>query len=190
MHEIVDQIKAGELREKFIKAFVDTSTEYFKNNIENVKPTDIQYDTYTCAYLRDTLYRDTSAVIPFDGAIRIISEKKRVYTMWDIQATPVFSDPDTPFLKPHYLDVYKSDTVIEWDSDELAALLEDELGDYDATDCERNTLPEDIYVFDDSLDWSVIFTHSPTASPALISGARPREERLCFSCSRNISREK
>ena len=31
MHEIVDQIKAGELRAKFIKAFVDTSTDYFKN---------------------------------------------------------------------------------------------------------------------------------------------------------------
>ena len=73
MHEIVDQIKAGELRAKFIKAFVDTSTDYFKKNIENVKPTDIQYDTYSCAYLRDTLYWNTSTVITFNSAIQIIS---------------------------------------------------------------------------------------------------------------------
>lgn len=190
MHEIVYQIKAGELRAKFIKAFVDTSTDYFKKNIENVKPTDIQYDTYSCAYLRDTLYWNTSTVITFNSAIQIISEKKRVYSMWDIQATPIFTDPDILFLKPHYLDLYKSDTIIEWDTDELAALLQKELGDYDSTDCEQNTLPEDIYVFDDSFEWNVIFTHSPTKSPEMINGVRQREERLCFSCSRHVTREK
>lgn len=190
MHEIVDQIKADGLRAKFIKAFVDTSTDYFKNNIENVKATDVQYDTYTCAYLRDTFYWDTSAVIPFDRAIRMISEKQRVYTMWDIQKAPIFTDPDIPFLHPHYLDVYRSDTVIEWDAAELTALIDNELGDYDATDCLRNTLPEDIYVFDDSLEWSVIFTHSSVRPIEAVESVRPHGERLCLSCSRHITREK
>ncbi len=84
IHEIIDPLKAAELRTDFIKAFVDTSTDYFRKNIENVKPTDIQYDTYSCAYMHDTLYRDTSTVITFGRAVQIIAEKQRVYSMWDI----------------------------------------------------------------------------------------------------------
>lgn len=106
--------------------------------------------------------------------------------MWDIQATPIFTDPDYPFCKPHNLEIYKSDTVIEWDADELTALLEKELGDYDATDCEHNTLPEDIYFFDDSFEWCVIFTHSPTEPIEVVNGVRTRGERLCFSCIRHM----
>lgn len=185
MHEIIDPLKAAGLRAGFIKSFVDTSTSYFRKNIENVKPTDIQYDTYSCAYLHDTLDRDISSVIPFDRAVRIISEKKRVYSMWDIQRIPISTDPDIHFFKPHHLELYESDSVIEWDAGELTALLEKELGDYDATDCLHNTLPEDIYVFDDSLEWCVIFTHSSTKSIEVINGVRPRGERLCLSCSRH-----
>lgn len=165
--KIVHPTKAAELREAFIKAFVDTSTECYQN-IEKEKPTDIIYDhSYTHRYLWDTLDRKTCAVIPFRRAIQVISEKKRVYSMWDIRPRDIvftseytFGKPWlTPPPKPRYLTLYGSDTVIEWDADELTALLEKELGDYDSTNCLETCIPEDLYVFDDSASWCVIFTH-------------------------------
>ena len=161
MHEIIDPIKASELRANFITAFVDTSTDYFAE-LEKVKPTDV-IDNYIWHYLYDTLYFENFTIVPFSCAKEFITKKRRVYTMWDICPSIVtYSFDDKVFSppKPHYLELYESDTVIEWDADELAELLLRELGDYDGTDNVHNTLPEDIYVFDDTLEWCVIFTHS------------------------------
>lgn len=176
MHKIIDSGKADELRAAFTKSFVDTSTDYYKA-LEKVKTADIVHD-YVHRYLRDTLYRGSTDVIPFRSAIETIREKNHVYSMWDIRPEKVIcaSDPDHDPLKPHYLELYKSDTVIEWDADELAALLETELGDYNGAGYVNSTLPEDIYIFDSSFEWSVIFTHSE------IDG-----ERLCYICKRKLT---
>lgn len=161
MQEIVNPTKAAELRAAFIKAFVDTSTECYQA-IEKEKPTDIVYDHYIHRYLRDTLYWERCAAIPFRRAIQVISEKRRVYSMWDIRPRDILSSSGESWLtppKPRYLKLYESDTIIEWDADELAALTERELGGYDSTNCLEISIPEDLYVFDDSFSWCVIFTH-------------------------------
>lgn len=169
---IVQPAKATALRAAFIKAFVDTSTECYKA-IETEKPTDTVYDHYIHRYLRNTLSWKKCAVIPFHRAMQVISEKKRVYSMWDIRPRDIVCTSDAPWLtpppKPRYLNLYGSDTVIEWDTGEFTALLEKELGDYDSTDSLQISIPEDLYVFDDSTDWCVIFTHDA------IDG-----ERLCM----------
>lgn len=158
---LVNPAKAARLRAAFIKKFVDTSTECYQA-IEKEKPTDIVYE-YTHRYLRDTLYRKKCTVIPFRRAIQVISGKKRVYSMWDIRPRDILPTSDQSWLapppKPRYLNLYGSDTVIEWDPAEFAALLEQELGDYDSTNCLEISIPEDLYVFDDSAAWCVIFTH-------------------------------
>ena len=165
MREIVNPENAAELRSAFIKAFVDTSTEHY-NAIEREKPTDIVYE-YTHRYLRDTLYWEQCVAIPFRRAMQVISEKKRVYSMWDIRPRDIIFTPEytfgkpwlTPPPRPRYLNLYESDTVIEWDADELTALLEKELGDYGSCDGLEISIPEDLYVFDESAAWCVIFTH-------------------------------
>lgn len=155
---IVSPTKASALRAAFIKAFVNTSTECYQA-IEKEKPTDIVYD-YTHRYLWDTLDRKTCAVISFRRALQVISEKKRVYSMWDIRPRDILSASWlAPPPKPRYLTLYGSDTVIEWEAGELTALVEKELGDYDSTNCLEIRIPEDLYVFDDSFTWYVILTH-------------------------------
>lgn len=175
MQEIMNPTKAAALRAGFIRAFVDTSTEYYKKHIEDVRAGDVQYNTYSCSYMRDTLYQDSVENISFDRAVQLITEKERVYTMWDIHPTPIFTDPNAGYwLKPRYLRLYQNDTVIQWDAKDLATLIEAELGDYDRTDGTQTTLPEDLYVFDDSFAWCVIFTHGA------IDG-----ERICLHGDQN-----
>ena len=57
VHKIIQSVKAEELRAGFIKAFVDTSTEYYKKYIEGTKPTDTVTDS-VYGYMRDTLLWD------------------------------------------------------------------------------------------------------------------------------------
>ena len=179
MHKIMDPAKADELREKFIEAFVDTSTERYKE-LAKVKPADTVYDSCVVRYMYDTLYWDRTTVVPFSRALQTVAEKNRVYSLWDIHPTVIhIKYPSLNGPKPHYLELYKTDTVIEWDADELAALLEKELGDYKTTDYLHNSLPEDIYIFDDSFQWCVIFTHSPTREDY--------EERACVICNRRAA---
>ena len=185
MQEILNPAKAAELRAAFIKAFVDTSTTRYKA-IEREKPTDIVYnDHYIHLYLWDTLYQKTFDVIPFRRAIEVISEKQRVYSLWDIRPRDIvftteftFGKPWlTPPPKPRYLKLYESDTVIKWDADELMVLLEKELGDYASSNGLETSIAEDLYVFDDSVSWCVIFTHEA------IDG-----ERYCLLCRRETDR--
>lgn len=173
--QIIDPIKAGALRADFIKAFVDTSTEYYCE-LEKVKPTDTVCDHYVSRYLRDTLFWENTSAVPFRRAAEAVRGKARVYSMWDIRPGDVQypSFPGLAAMTYHHLEKYGSDTVIEWDAGELADLLEGELGDYAGTDCTENTLPEDVYIFDGSFEWCVIFTHSESANEA--------GERLCYIC--------
>ena len=190
MHKIMDPAKAAALREAFINAFVDTSTDCYKE-LAKIKPSDYYKqlekgtfditDPHGVRYMYDTLHRDTYTIVPFDRALQAVAEKPCVYSMWDIDP-PVLYNGDPPRVadtQPHYLELYKPDTVIQWETDELAPLLEKELGDYKTTDYLHNTLPEDIYIFDDSFQWCVIFTHSPTREDY--------EERLCVICNRRAA---
>ncbi len=171
--KIIDTTEANMLRQAFINAFVDTSTDYYKN-ISKIEPDTVVYGAYYFSYLWDTLYQDNTETISFDNAIKLIVQKNQVYSMWDIRPKEIVDPFPYPPLKPHYLDIYNSDTIIKWESAELTALLDKELGDYSTYDCLTATLPEDIYIFDDTFEWSVLFTHSA------IDG-----ERICVSTKSN-----
>lgn len=176
MREIVSSEKSSELRKSFIESFVDTSTEYYKE-LSLMRPTDVALNSFVSRYLYDTLYSKYYNTVSCGNAIRIISEKESVYSMWDIRPSKIVYDESYPFpptLWPHYLEVYNSDTVINWNAAELAALLTKELLDYSSYDCTVCPISEDIYVFDDSFTWCVIFTHSPTT----LNG----NKRLCYAC--------
>ncbi len=179
MSEIVSNEKSSDLRKSFIESFVDTSTEYYKE-LSLMRPTDIALNSFVSMYLSDTLYSKYYNAVSCEEAIRMVSEKESVYSMWDIRPSKIVYDESYPFppaLCPHYLEVYNSDTVIKWDADELTALLTKELLDYSSYDCTVSPIPEDIYIFDGSFKWCVIFTHSPTT----LNG----NKRLCYACIKN-----
>ena len=155
MHKIMDPAKAAALREAFINAFVDTSTECYKE-LAQVKPADYYKalekgsydftDPRVVRYMYDTLHRDTFTLVPFDRALQAVAEKPWAYSLWDIDPPVLYTGypPRVADTQPRYLELYKPDTVIEWETAELAPLLEKELGDYKTTDYRHNTLPEDI----------------------------------------------
>ncbi len=181
MRKIMPPDKGAALRARFIDAFVDTSTDYFRELIK-VKPTDVVYtsDLIVNRYMWDILSPGSYTVVPYHRCIETIAEKKRVYSLWDIRPRKVVYTkyPELWTTTPRYLELYPSDVVIEWDTGELLSLLKVELEDYAATSLDI-TLPEDLYIFDDSFSWCVIFTHESTQE--LVPGIKG--ERFCILCT-------
>ena len=180
MRKIMPPDKGAALRARFIDAFVDTSTDRFRELIK-VKPTDIVYfHSYYRTYMWDTLSPGRYTVVPYHRCIETIAEKKRVYSLWDIFPQKIIYPDKFPgeWIKPRYLELYPGDAVIEWDTDELLSLLKVELEDYDATGLDI-TLPEDLYIFDDSFSFCAIFTHESTQE--LVPGIPG--ERFCILCT-------
>ena len=151
---------ASKLRECFMKAFVDCARYEKMCGVH---------------YLYDCLNAPKCYAVSFEQAKRRLQENETVYTIWDSTQPKIVSQSGIEIV-PHYLELYQADTVIAWKGTEIAALLEKELGDYKTTNVFKNTLPEDLYVFDDTFSWCVIFTHSPST---------PKEDaRLCLLCRR------
>ena len=173
MYTVLESAKADWLRQRFIQAFVDTSTDYYVE-LAKTKPSNTAQTITAQRYLYDTLYQSKCTPISFAQAIKEIAKREYVYTMWDITPAQVIY-PALPHYvspKPRYLTLYQSDSVITWQTAALEELLTKEMGDYAATRYLYNTLPEDLYIFDDSFSFAVILTHSPTKE----------NERLCLLC--------
>ncbi len=129
---ILDSKKSDDLRCNYIKNFVDTSSKYYKENIEH-KTMFSDGLCYT-GYLWDCLL-NPSAILE-SKADQLLQEKRRIFIMWDIHSCDRIFIPDYwKFPKTNVL------CVDDW----LEIFKED--------------LPEDIYVFDDTFSWSVIYTH-------------------------------
>lgn len=121
------------IRKKYITAFIDTETKYYNQNINKQN----QYSDGLCydGYLWDCFFR-------FDikdefYCKQYISKKQKLYILWDIHSC------DKIWIKDYWK--YPKDAVLQMDYSEYLKL--------------NNTLPEDIYVFDESFLWSIVFTH-------------------------------
>lgn len=145
--EAVDAKCAKQLREKFIKCFVDTESEYFRDYYD-------ESDEYVRHFLWDRL-KDYSAekhCCTQEQAAQFLERFDSVYFMWDFwREGTVFADE------------YRG-AVIKTSGGELGQLSVDEWNaeiEAEKHDCyiEHPQLPSDIYIFDDSFSWYVIFTH-------------------------------
>ena len=149
-YSVIDNQSKSLLRQRYIDRFIDTTLDQYEDHITTLK----QFDDGQCyiGYLWDFIKGNDKYQYErtMEQALLYLSEKKLVYVMWDI------------FTKDHVRvnrilsDNYPKDTIIAVDSTELCHTI---TAEWDEWEENGQYLPSDIYVFDDSMQWSVIFTH-------------------------------
>lgn len=129
---VLDALQSDDLRYKYIQSFVDFASNYY---IENIQRTE-KFRDGQCyiGYLWDCLINPK--IISENEAAQVLQKKKSVFIMWDIHSCE-------RILVPHY-----------WKYPKSRILYTDQW-----SDALRVDLPEDLYLFDDTFRWSVIYTH-------------------------------
>ena len=133
---LLDNQKSDDLRCKYVRSFVNTAKKQYKENIQQKK----MYCDGLCytGYLWDYLL--SPRVISQKEAEQCAREKKNFYIMWDIHSSERILIPD--YWK------YPKESVLYIET---------------WTDALRDSLPEDIYLFDNTFTWSIVFTHETDA---------------------------
>lgn len=133
------------LRKEYIDKFINTKGEFYQEQIE-IKYNFIDGCCYL-GYLWDCL---TSPSVIEEMYIELISEQiNNVYVFWDIHSC------ERIFIENYWR--FDKDDILKLS---LKTLLEG-----------QQYLPEDIYIFDDSLSWTLIKTHEYI-----------NESRYCLKC--------
>ena len=129
---LVDDKQSNLLRVKYVDEFVNKLSSYYFNNIQHLK----KYSDGLCydGYLWDCL--KNAEVVSESKADLILKEKHNIYIMWDLHSNEKILIPD--YWK------YPKNSILhceKWSADF------------------KIDLPEDIYVFDDTFSWSIVYTH-------------------------------
>lgn len=129
---VLGQSKSDILRNEYISAFVNCDSTHYRKFIEQKR----MFTDGMCyiGYLWDCLLN--MDVISEYRAKMMLTEKRDVFIMWDIHSCERIFIPDY-WKYPKTSVLYAA----EW-SDSL-----------------MSDLPEDLYLFDETFMWSVIFTH-------------------------------
>lgn len=146
--EIIPDDRARLLRERFIAEFVDTRSENYRKYYDK--------NEYNGRFLWDSpKYAPKNYNEPCctqEQAAEFLKRFDSVYFMWD------FWRKGTVFANEY------PNAVIKTSGEEIGQLAVDEWNaeiEAEKHDCyiEHPQLPSDIYVFDDSFSWCVVFTH-------------------------------
>lgn len=129
---VLDALQSDELRYKYIRSFVNSTSNYYIEKIE--RKTRFSDGLCYIGYLWDCLINPQ--IISENEATQVLKERKKIYIMWDIHSCE-------RILIPHY-----------WKYPKSRILCTDKW-----LDNLRADLPEDVYLFDDTFGWSVIYTH-------------------------------
>lgn len=129
---VLDFFKSNEIRQQYIRSFVNTHSCYYRDRIE--KKTEFSDGLHYDGYLWDCLLNPE--IITESKAAQILNAVKNIFIMWDIHSCD-------RILIPNYWKYPKTSVLVvnEWQA-KMA-----------------KELPEDIYLFDDSFSWSVVYTH-------------------------------
>ena len=129
---VLGQSKSDILRNEYISAFVNCDSPHYRKFIEQKR----MFTDGMCyvGYLWDCLLN--MDVISEYRAKMMLTEKRDVFIMWDIHSCERIFIPDY------------------WKYPKTGVLYAAEWSDSLMSD-----LPEDLYLFDETFMWSVIFTH-------------------------------
>lgn len=130
---ILDKDRALFLREKYIERFINIKSETYINNIKDK----IRFSDGYCytGYLWDCLKKP---IIIDDNYLKsIVKSIGDVYVFWDIHSC------EQIFIEDYW----------KFDKDDLLEL------DYQKLIEGECYLPEDIYIFDKKMNWTIIKTH-------------------------------
>lgn len=145
--EVVETGRAEFLRGRFIERFVDTKCKYYREYY-------LQANEYVHGFLWDCLkdFFDEKNRCTQEQAAQLLEKRSGVYFMWDFwREGSVFADEyPNAVIKANGAELGRL-SVNEWNA-ELEA---------EKHECyiEHPRLPSDIYVFDESFSWYVVFTH-------------------------------
>lgn len=143
--QILDKQRGNELRKQYIDCFIDNNQKSYHEQIER-KHKFVDGYCYL-GYLWDYLI---DREIVSEEYIESISKKLgQVYVFWDIHSS------ERIFIKDYWR--FDKDAMIKLDFDMLLAGLKH--------------LPEDIYIFDDTLKWTIAYTHEEIA-----------DRKYCLKC--------
>jgi hypothetical protein len=131
--EIISKMDAKHFRSEYINKFINTDSEHYKKYIEVVK----QFSDRECyqGYLWDCLINPKS--ISIEEVVKFRAVLKKVIVFWDIHSQ------DRIFIPDYWK--FGKDNILKLEFGELIDNLE--------------YLLEDIYVFDETLKWTLALTH-------------------------------
>lgn len=125
--------KAASLRDEFVRTFLRTNTEFFKNNIQRKRRC---FDGLCYSgYIWDCVGRYSR--ISLKTLLRRLLKYEKVYVFWDVHSRDKILIRDCWLFPKH--------AVLEMTAETLTANFV--------------FLPEDIYIFDSTLSWALIKTH-------------------------------
>ena len=160
--------ESRKIRDLFVNSFVDQTTERYKM----IKEIDSQSGSL---YLWDTLLKPFSTIVNYYSAINHLqNSSNKVFLMMDIQRRNRGSE-ETQFnlyLKKHN---YEREAVFELLASEVAELYRIDNEIHTGWMPSDLNLLEDIYVFDESFKWLIVFTHEQ------VDLIDTNYHRLCFS---------
>ncbi len=149
-YSIVDKEKAAALKEKFIYSFVNQNSEWYQTNIAVLEPCEDGdfYSGYLWEGLKDNSNYELECTI--ENACAYLATKNKTFIMWDLFSKTRISDPS------YFANAVARDSVILMNAQEAAGVIMHEW--YSDWGNERY-FPEDLYCFDESMSWFVVFTH-------------------------------
>lgn len=131
--KVLNKYLALQLRERYIKKFINTESEWYKEYI--LKDLKLGKSYYN-GYLRDCLRK--SDIFHISELVGYLEGEEEVYVFWDLHQ-------DTHQLDKGKYWLFEKESILEIKYKILLKSLD--------------FLPEDLYVFDKSFQWSIIFTH-------------------------------
>lgn len=155
--EILPTKQAVALRKAFIRKFVDTTSEHYQKHIATlIRDIDgFCYDGYLWDCLKDN--KKWKKECRMEDATAFLRDKKNVFFMWDLFSEERLSGKRLSLE-------YPKASIISMEGSLLGQKIVEEWNiEHDAWtsgfQCQGLWLPEDIYCFDESMSWYVIFTH-------------------------------
>jgi hypothetical protein len=145
-----------QLRVTYVNRFVDTQSEWYKMKIE--RTLEFGGREYYHGILWETIPHPK--VLSPNDAASIASRNHVVYAMWDLKKPILAAFED--LMKPYW--EIPDNAILRTTYGDLADNLE--------------SLPPDVYIFDDSFNWTVIFTHETDQSG----------EQLCLAVLNSYAR--
>ena len=134
---VLDLDKSNSMREKYIKTFVNTDSDFYNKYIKTLK----KFSDGLCyiGYLWDCFKQPN--IISEKKLNEIMNDKKNIYIMWDIHSS------DRIFIPNYWKFPKRSVLFVEFWTDTI-----------------KKGLPEDIYLFDETFSWSAVFTHETNSN--------------------------
>lgn len=174
-YERLSKDESLKIRQKFIDSFVDVNKEWYIKYIKPLKADDVWQGFGHChSYLWSCLKDGGDKLVKQSVITEYLSRlgDKELYVMFDVYPKEHILPDGYKNFHPSYTKLFPSDTVLKMSADEFLKVLINDMssGVYD------QFFGEDIYAFDESLEWFAATTHEFFEDEQGVAA-----DRICFA---------